>query len=657
MTLSDSSVTAAARLVRDHLTGGGELSAVIMRDTGEGFLAKWASSAARRVNGPVVVLHGDLRTVTGDSFSHLDLPADVSGILDAAGVAVPGDVTGWVIAPDGSVQPPASEEDDFDDWGIPDDEMSAEPQADQPQEYAVNSGETAATSATERTEDDFDDFLSTTDCPGEPGDAIGHHATDGAGGTSGLVSSSSESTLPDTQDVEASHTDDNAAGETVDGFEDPPQETPDSPVTSADENEGADTGDDFNTIVGSADSPHAESPSDDNDATGTTDDGPDLWTVVPAPMPPTAPTAPSPSIEREDTAPTANRTDPDNADIDNATLSALERRRAAREKAAREEDMDEDQLVQELAEDDTPRRVDAIRERAEVTHRPSLRTNLSPVIVCMSAKGGVGKTTSSVYLPCVASELGLKSVLIDGSRGQADISTVLRINTNDLPTLYEAAVDAPATAIVKPDALNERRGDLISPLQHAVVFGPPPALSDPTIVNAGVYRDAITAAREQADLVVIDTQIMESSDTSGLWDQVLIPLLREDGWAVAVTDLTWMSLRNLKQRLITLDENGVPPNRILSFANANKLIGRNAKEAEASVTDVEPFLSKFSTFVGNVPSLPEIGFAMNAGDITSPPQPLLNVLHEVLHRVTGVDIPEAEETKKPGLFARLFGGR
>lgn len=724
--LSEGGIAPTARAVRDRLTSGEDIAAVVLFDDPDtAFLPKWVRSAAPRVSGRVLVLHGPDHLVADDSLIHLDLPVSIAEVMTAIEFPVPDGLGDWtvdLVEGTPSILPPAEDPgdestQDDDDWGIPDEddsfdganlatspsgndvqsaiadefvspevpdgqkpnntpseiEVPEEPVASGVFEVFIPSAPSAALPPSASTPSEE---YSTTWGAVAPAGGSPLAPPDSSPETSGH-SSSTRSSTPSGSSVATPPT--SPQDEDAWNMDDSVDRTPDAGADDAAPQESANKADEEpeDAVAEEPDTPGhhfpdtpsappepIQSPSDPmepetslEDRIGYTPvyeadmtpihqpgDHPDTPAPSPAPQaqqPAPAAPEPAPFTTTVPTPEPALQPSPNPADQDDTGhQSALARRRAA--------------LVSTTPDTGT----DLIETDKEAAHRRrrSLRTNQCPLIIVMAAKGGVGKTTLSVYTPAEAADLGLKAALIDGSRGQADISTVLRIPSRKIPTMYEAVIDSPESAIVTPAMLNGLRGDFLPPLKHAVVFGPPPELSSADIVTADHYRQVIEAVREQSDLVVIDTQIMEASDTSGIFDQALIPMMREDAWVVTISDQSWTSLRNAKQRIKALIEEGVPQDRLLSVINANKSVSDDEKERREELDTAITLISESTRYIGHIPALPAIGWQMNNGDTSNPPQELREVLHEILHRVTGVDIPEPEPEKK-GFLSRLFGGR
>jgi len=287
-------------------------------------------------------------------------------------------------------------------------------------------------------------------------------------------------------------------------------------------------------------------------------------------------------------------------------------------------------------------------------------THLAPMIISLAAKGGVGKTSSATFLAQRAAEVGgLKVVLIDINRGQGDIRKFLRLIGAPLPSVYDAALRGdPRLAIITPDRLTAARHVRLDNLGFALAMAPPETMLDTDQVNAGVYRDVIEEARTVADLVIVDTQIVEAVDTSELIDDVVIPALAKDAWALAISDVSMASVDNLKSRLTAFAEAGVPPDRVMFTVNRMSPGAVFNPEALADVFRHATTRVPLAHYVSAVAHDQAIADGMNIGGIEHNLPSIAPMLDTVLFRVTGLEVfdparnaPRKKERR--GLFSRL----
>lgn len=263
---------------------------------------------------------------------------------------------------------------------------------------------------------------------------------------------------------------------------------------------------------------------------------------------------------------------------------------------------------------------------------------LAPVLISIAGKGGVGKTSIAIFAAERAAVVGgLKVVLIDANRGQGDIATYLRLSEATrrgvLPTIYDAAISGRASAaIVGPDALCDARHQRLAPVHFGAVLAPLDEHADPAVVTSAVYRNVLAEARRDADLVVVDTQIAEAVDTSGIFDDVVVPTLREGGWALATSDLSSASVDNIRRRLAAFQEAGAARDRVLLVLNRVNL------SANFDADALEAVFRPLSTYLGSMASDDSLTDGLNLGRIDHDHRVVRPILDAALHRVTGEDV-------------------
>jgi MinD-like ATPase involved in chromosome partitioning or flagellar assembly len=282
---------------------------------------------------------------------------------------------------------------------------------------------------------------------------------------------------------------------------------------------------------------------------------------------------------------------------------------------------------------------------------------LGAFVINYSGKGGVGKSTTSLQLANVAAEAGLRVVLIDGNSGQGDLRTYLRLNRTNLPTIYDAAIGSIKDAILTPATINANREENLGEIKFAFIGAPPDDINDPSVVTDALYRDVIHFARRNADLVIMDTQIVESSDRTGVVNMLLLPALVHDAWGIGVADMSTVGVNNLNNRLRKFINEGVPTSRLMVVINQV-----HPEQMEMAAKAVNYFRN-LGTFLGAVEADINVKHDMNAGRINSNNPQLRAVMSKALLRITGNEAFRAaaeykpEAARKQGVFARLMGKR
>ena len=264
------------------------------------------------------------------------------------------------------------------------------------------------------------------------------------------------------------------------------------------------------------------------------------------------------------------------------------------------------------------------------------KQRVAPTLVVLAGKGGVGKSSCAAAVACRAASSGVdglrRVVLVDASRGQGDISRLLRVAGAGLPSMYDAAISGdPATAVCFPDQLNSARQDGLGAVEFGVVLAPADDQADPVVVTPEVYRSVIRFARAHADLVVVDTQIVEAFDTSGLIDHLVIPLLVDGAWGLGIADQSAPGFDNLVRRLNRFAQAGVNNSRLM--------IGFNRLRSDTTVNDeaLRRTVTPWATYVGAASDDPEVASSLDLARLP-PPGPYRELVDAVLHRVTGLAV-------------------
>lgn len=266
------------------------------------------------------------------------------------------------------------------------------------------------------------------------------------------------------------------------------------------------------------------------------------------------------------------------------------------------------------------------------TRRPvASGRRLAPLVVSLAAKAGVGKSTLAISLAQRAATRGGlgRVVVVDANRGQGDVRKYLRVGQARLPSVYDSAMSGdPRTAIITPARLNAERDPSLPEVGIAVALAPPRNQADPEVVSAEVYRSVIDAARSAADLVVVDTQIVEAHDTSGIIDGVVIPLLSTpNAWGLGVADDSRPGLDNL---LGWISANAA------RFDGARWMVALNrvSDDSPMSVELAERIVSRYGTLVGLAHEDAEVKAAAAMSVVPSSTE-VTEMLDAVLWRVIG----------------------
>jgi Mrp family chromosome partitioning ATPase len=266
----------------------------------------------------------------------------------------------------------------------------------------------------------------------------------------------------------------------------------------------------------------------------------------------------------------------------------------------------------------------------------STKTRLAPALVVLAGKGGVGKSSAAAAIAGRAASSGVEGfrrvVLVDANRGQGDIARFLRVAGAGLPSVYDAAISGdPAAALCLPDRVNSARPAGLGAVDFAVALAPADDQADPAVVTADVYRSVIGYARAHADLVVVDTQIVEAVDTSGLIDHLVVPLLVDGAWGLGIADQSAPGFDNLVRRLNRFSESGVNAARLM--------VGFNRLRPDTTVSDeaLRRAVAPWAAFIGAAVNDPEVAAMLDLAQLP-PPGPYRELMDAVLHRVSGLAV-------------------
>lgn len=270
---------------------------------------------------------------------------------------------------------------------------------------------------------------------------------------------------------------------------------------------------------------------------------------------------------------------------------------------------------------------------------PARRGGLAPVVFTMSGKGGTGKTSMAINVAQRAASSGsnLRVVLVDMNRGQGDVRRYLRIARDANPRcVVDAAYSGnPADAILAPRELVAMRHHTLEPIRFALALAPPRQQSDPRLASADVYLSIINFARREADLVVVDTQIIEGTDTSGLIDRIVTPTLATDGWGMGVSDTSTPGVENLKDALVEFQRHGAARDRILTLVNRAEI----EFDQDAMAASFAPY--SFASFC--VTEQSEIVDATNSGQFVHSSSGFAPPIDTLLYRILA--LPEFDPAR------------
>ena len=310
----------------------------------------------------------------------------------------------------------------------------------------------------------------------------------------------------------------------------------------------------------------------------------------------------------------------------------------------------------------TPSREDRVESMFTRTRAPTPMNERRAKVVCVFAgKGGVGKSTSMLSLAERAATVvpGLRVIAVDANRGQGDVRTFLKLDDAALPSIYDATVsrnpDVFRDVLINPKRLSNSRIDR-TPLHVGVILSPEKDQSDPSVVTSQVYARAIEYARTKADLVFVDTQIIESFDTSGLIDNVIVPLLLDGAWGLGLSDTSTPGVQNLMWVLNNFVERGVSTNRLMVALNGV------ATDSPIDAGAMAKYVDRYATWMGMAVIDPLIERTLNLGEmpgstgVGETPE-FTALLDRVLFHVTGLSAFSQISSNPPPAPVRTTSAR
>lgn len=193
------------------------------------------------------------------------------------------------------------------------------------------------------------------------------------------------------------------------------------------------------------------------------------------------------------------------------------------------------------------------------------------LVAVFSPKGGVGRTTIAVNLAvAAAADLGIKTVLVDGSFQFGDVGVLLNLNPKnksiaDLVPELEAAEEPES---IDTFVINHSSG-------VRVLLAPPsPEMAE--MITPGGVRKILEALRATNDLVVVDC-------TANFSDTTLAILDAADMILTALT-LEITSIKNIRLFLEVADQLGYESSKLKLILNrADSTLGIRVADVEHSI--------------------------------------------------------------------------
>lgn len=280
-----------------------------------------------------------------------------------------------------------------------------------------------------------------------------------------------------------------------------------------------------------------------------------------------------------------------------------------------------------------------------------VRTGEGEVVVTLSGSGGTGKSAMALALAHRAAARGQRVILVDGNLGQPDLAAYLRVADAHLPTMLNATFAGRVqAALVGPDHLNKIRDAKLDKVGFAFLNAPTGEQLRSGQVDASTVFDLVEQARQIADLVIIDTQILETDDPRQIVESLILPILARDGWAVALSALSTAGLSNLIDVMRRIEAADVNQARMMS------VLTRVPMTAEANTDRVVRVLRDLSVHLGTVWEDIDVFTRTNIGQPIADLPVIAHILDQVLERVCalpGEAVPYDPHASKPRLRDRI----
>jgi pilus assembly protein CpaE len=192
------------------------------------------------------------------------------------------------------------------------------------------------------------------------------------------------------------------------------------------------------------------------------------------------------------------------------------------------------------------------------------------LVAVFSPKGGVGRTTIAVnFAVAAAADLGVRTVLVDGSFQFGDVGVLLNLNPKNKSIAdLVPELDAGELESIDTFVINHSSG-------VRVLLAPPSPEMAETITTGGV-RKILEALRQATDLVVVDCTANFSDTTLAILDAADVIL--------TVLTLEITSIKNMRLFLEVADQLGYEGSKIKLILNrADSTLGIRVADVEHSI--------------------------------------------------------------------------
>lgn len=290
------------------------------------------------------------------------------------------------------------------------------------------------------------------------------------------------------------------------------------------------------------------------------------------------------------------------------------------------------------------------------------RQKLGQAVIIFASKGGVGKSSVAIDLAHEAGKSGRKVILIDANSGQPDLMVMLGLERSGLPTIHDAALsDDVGVCLLTPDQINHYRPHDADEVTFGFVAAPLSRTNRRGDVTNYFYAQVIEEARRRADLVIVDTQILENDDKTGIVEEVFVPVLdTASGWGIGVTECSAVSVNSLEERLRDLTGTwGIAASKFMTLFNRV-----DVDDMEDVVKERAEAFRGFGEVLGAIPESRtaklaidnrklELGTPLFSKRIVAALM-RLDRTEELLNRDREIEAIMAGPEKKPNFWMRLF---
>ncbi len=255
------------------------------------------------------------------------------------------------------------------------------------------------------------------------------------------------------------------------------------------------------------------------------------------------------------------------------------------------------------------------------------RFDVPNVLLVWAPMGGVGKTSLTQAIAVWAARSGISTILVDGNAGQADQQLMLGIGGANVATIadWSRGADEVFTAA---GAINRLRGDEALPSNFAFIAGAPERP-----VSSDIFLRAVNYSASKAELVVVDTQVVDtkvaSSDDSMI-SEFMLPLWRGGAWGLGLMEPSAKGASNLYRWMRRLAD-------VYKLDMSRQMVAVNKMPYSLSVdaNQLKQAFGGLGSFVGAAYQNDELFAAMSFGGLGADDEGLAGIASRVVDRIRG----------------------